>query len=116
MVVLQILAGAFALFALTRVILRAKERKMTWGEMFFWTVVWLMMIVLVILPEASTFFAEHLGIGRGVDLVLYVAIILLFYLLFRLYVKFEQLEQEVTVAVREIALSRLPQQEKKRKG
>lgn len=112
MIVLQILAGAFALFALTRVILRAKERKMAWGEMLFWIVVWLMMIVLVVLPEASTYFAGFLGIGRGVDLVLYVAVILIFYLLFRLYVKFEQLEQGVTVAVREIALSKLPKQPK----
>ena len=116
MILLQILAGAFALFALTRVILRAKERKMTWAEMLFWAMVWVMMIVVVILPEASTYVAERLGIGRGVDLILYVAVILILYLLFRLYVKFEQLEQEVTIAVREIALSKLPQQKKKRKG
>ena len=67
MIVLQILAGAFALFALTRVILRAKERKITWGEMLFWLMIWIMMIVLIILPEASTYLADVLGIGRGVD-------------------------------------------------
>lgn len=115
MVVLQILAGAFALFALTRVLLRGKERRLTWGEMLFWTMVWLVMIVLIILPQASTYIAGILGIGRGVDLFLYVSIIILFYLSFRLYVKFEQLEHEITITVREIALSDLTK-EKKRKG
>lgn len=114
---LHVLAGAFALFALTRVVLRARERRLTWGEMLLWAMVWAAMIVVIFVPEASTSLAGYLGIGRGIDLVMYAAIVLLFYLLFRLYVRMEQIEHEVTLTVREVALKGLPgegmKQEKK---
>ena len=114
MVLLEILAGAFAIFALTRVLLRAKERKLTWGEMIFWASIWVMMAILILVPELSSLFAEFLGIGRGMDLVIYVAIIVIFYLLFRLYVKVEQLEREVTLTVREIALRDLEEKNREK--
>ena len=104
MVMLQIFAGLFALFALTRVVLRAKEKKLTWGEIIFWGAIWAVFIIILLVPEISTRLADWLGIGRGVDLMLYIAITVVFYMVFRLYVKFEQLEQEVTTAVREVAL------------
>jgi len=49
-------------------------------------------------------FAEIIGLRRGVDVVIYSSIGILFYMLFRLYIKFEEREQEITKVVREIAL------------
>ena len=45
-----------------------------------------------------------LGIARGADLIVYVSVVLLFYLIFRLYVKMEKIEQDVTKVVRKIAI------------
>ena len=113
---LDVLAGAFALFALTRVVLRARERKLTWGEMLLWLAVWAVMIGVIFVPEASSSLAGYLGIGRGIDLVMYVAIVLLFYLLFRLYVRMEQLEHGITLLVREVAFKGLaPEKKENRK-
>ena len=109
---LDVLAGAFALFALTRVVLRARERKLTWGEMLLWLGVWAVMIGVIFVPEASSSLAGYLGIGRGIDLVMYVAIVLLFYLLFRLYVRMEQLEHGITLLVREVAFKGLAPEKK----
>ena len=51
-----------------------------------------------------TSFANILGVGRGVDAVIYLALILLFYMQFKNYVKMEKIEQDVSKVVKEIAL------------
>jgi len=54
------------------------------------------------------------GVGRGVDVVIYVAIIILFYLLYRLYIKIENIEREITLIVREIAILEKEKKEKEK--
>jgi len=104
MALLEILAGAFALFAMSRVFLRAKERKISIAETAFWVLVWVGMLVILLVPEASSFIAKPLGIGRGLDLAFSAGLVVLFYLLFRLYVKVDAMERDITSLVREEAL------------
>ena len=104
MSVLQIVALIFSLFALSRVILRTKDSKLSHKEFVFWTSIWLSLLGVVFFPDYSTKFAEIIGLRRGVDVVIYSSIGILFYMLFRLYIKFEEREQEITKVVREIAL------------
>jgi small membrane protein len=102
--VIQFLALLFSLFALSRVILRAKDKKITSGELVFWLGIWIILIVVIIFPEISSFFATFLGIGRGTDAILYASIGILFYIVFRLYVKLEETQKELTKIVRERAI------------
>ena len=61
-------------------------------------------IVLLVYPSLSTWVANRLGIGRGADLLLYFVIILgLFYAVISDR-KIHQLEKQITLLVREIAL------------
>lgn len=61
-------------------------------------------IVLLVYPSLSTWVANKLGIGRGADLLLYFVIILgLFYAVISDR-KIHQLEKQITLLVREIAL------------
>lgn len=106
MIILQIVAVVFGLFALSRVFLRLRDREISIKEFIFWAFIWLGVIIIALLPETTILFAEFAGIGRGVDLLLYISIILLFYLIFRLYVRFEHFDQEMTKLVREIALEK----------
>ena len=101
---LQVLVVAFALFALSRAFLRFKDKKISGKEFAFWLVLWVAAFVVIILPVTSFFFANILGIQRGADFVVYISIILLFYLLFRLYVKIDSVEREITALVRESAI------------
>lgn len=106
MEILQILIIVFGLFAFSRVILRFKGKEITMKEFIFWSILWLVIIFFGFLPDITKIFAGLLGIGRGTDAAIYVSIILLFYLLFRIYVKTENIEQEVTKIVREITLKK----------
>ncbi len=101
---LQIVVVLFALFALSRVIFRLKESNITKKEAFFWSLVWIALIIVVFLPGVAGFIAGILGIGRAIDVVVYAAIIVLFYLIFRIYVRLEKIDHEITTIVRKIAI------------
>ncbi|MEM2138968.1 MAG: DUF2304 family protein [Candidatus Woesearchaeota archaeon] len=106
MTIIQILAVIFFSFAASRAILRAKDKKITIIELFFWLSIWFGLIFIVFFPDYLSKIANFLGIGRGTDVLVYSSIVILFYLLFRLYVKLDELESEITKLVREIALKK----------
>ena len=105
MELLQILAILFALFALSRAILRVKDGNLSIHEFLFWNVIWIAVLIFAFVPGISTLLANLFGIGRGVDFLLYISVVVLFYLIFRLYVKTEKTEQEITRLVSHIALN-----------
>ena len=65
-----------------------------------WLVFWLAVGVAFITPESLTKIANLLGIGRGADLVLYVAVVVVFYLMFRIFIRLEKMERDITKVVR----------------
>ncbi len=75
------------------------------SEFLLWLIFWLTAEVAVWIPDLTTKVANILGIGRGADLVFYLSITLLFYLIFRIYVKIEKIERDITKVVREDALN-----------
>jgi len=93
---LKIIVLIIVLFAISRVILRFKDRQLSFREMLFWVVIWTATIFLLFDPNISNILANYLGIGRGVDAVFFLAIILVFYLVFRLYVKLDKLDRNIT--------------------
>jgi len=106
MEIISIIMIVFALFAYAAVVHRVRKGEITKGEFIFWSVVWFGVIIVALIPSFASAIADFFGIGRGVDVLIYVAILVLFYLIFRVYVKLEKIEQEVTLLVRKIALSK----------
>jgi len=106
MVLVQIILIVFLLFALSRVILRFRGRQIKVTEFFFWSSLFTIAILVVAFPTETTRLANSLGIGRGVDLVVYASIATLFYLIFRIYVQIEDIRHEITEVVRQIALDK----------
>ena len=62
------------------------------------------MIVLVYIPGKTNFVAKILGMERGNDAMFFLAIAGLFYASYRLYVKTNTQEKEITKLVRALAL------------
>ena len=112
---LQILVGIASLFALSRAYLRYRDGKLSGKELLFWTGIWVAVLVVAFHPEITTKLSRYFGIGRGIDLVIYSSIILIFYLLFRIYVKLETLEQDFTKTVRELAFINAEKEHEKEK-
>jgi small membrane protein len=104
--VVQVVAVIFALFAVSRVILRLKDGNLTRREFFFWLAVWVILGVLVFVPDVTTTIANKLGIQQGVSLIMAIGLITLFYLMFRLYIKVETCEQNISKLVRQLAIEK----------
>lgn len=102
---IQILGVLFLLFALSSVILRWRSHRLALSELVLWVFVFGGILTVVLVPSLSAWLARLLGIGRGADLVIYGSIVLLFYLVFRIYIQLENIEYKLTTLVREIALT-----------
>jgi len=114
MEILQIVIIIFALFAISRAVLRFKDNNLSKNELMFWVLIWLAVIIIPFIPGITTKVSAIFGIGRGIDLIVYISIVVLFYLLFRIYVKTEALEKEITLVVRKLALKNTKEEKKKR--
>ncbi len=104
---IQILLVLFALFAITRVVLKARQRRIPTAWAVLLSLIWVALVIVSLLPQTTDLLAAQVGIGRGADLLVYLSIIGLFYLLFRLVVHHESLQQDITKLVRAIALKDL---------
>jgi hypothetical protein len=87
------------------VILRWRSHRLALSELVLWVFVFGGILTVVLVPSLSAWLARLLGIGRGADLVIYGSIVLLFYLVFRIYIQLENIEYKLTTLVREIALT-----------
>jgi len=104
LIIFQILFTLFALAAIFAVGKRKKEQLLGNKGVAFWGMFWVLAIVVVFNPESATGLAEVLGIGRGVDLIIYISIALIFFILFRLHIKIESTARNVTKVVRHNAV------------
>ncbi len=101
---IQILLLVFVLFAASRAVLQFRGGTIRFGALSFWLLIWAIALVAIFYPEETTRIAKLLGIGRGVDIVVYASISILFYLVFRLNVYIENLRTEISRLIREVAI------------
>lgn len=104
----------FALFAWSRAVIRFYSKDLNAKELIFWTFTWLVMIILVFVPGKTNFVAGILGMDRGNDAMFFLAIVILFYATYRLYVKSNESEKEITRLVRALALKNIFKKVKRR--
>lgn len=74
-------------------------------KLIMWTIAWLAGIFVIVLPDTTSWLAEKIGVGRGVDAVIYISIVLLFFALFQTSRKVDKLERQLTKLVRAIAIN-----------
>ena len=103
-ILFQTLFSLFALFAIISVLGKKRSGLLSTGGTVFWILFWLLAVVFVWWPSSTVILANFFGIGRGSDLVLYVSLAVVFFILFRLSVKIEGLNRDITKVVREKSL------------
>jgi small membrane protein len=104
MLVQFIFAGVVVLI-LIRVYWRFAKGEIKVTELVFWTAFWVLAGVAFFLPGLTTRVANIFGIGRGADFVFYAGFVLVFYLIFRIFVRLDKIEREITELVRRKALN-----------
>ncbi len=97
----------FTLFAVSGAFLvwqRRREGLLSIRGTAWWLLIWITMLVMAWYPNSVQTAADLLGIGRGVDLVIYCALAFLLLTIFRLSVKLESVQRDITKVVRRNAL------------
>jgi small membrane protein len=66
--------------------------------------------VAVVVPNVTNDVAHFVGVGRGADLVLYMAIVAVLFVLLHYYSKFVELQAKLTELTRQIAIMKAESQ------
>lgn len=111
---LQIIVSLFVVLVVFRLTKKYKENILKITEFIGWLVIWLIVLIVFWLPQTTSYLALLFGIGRGVDLAIYVAVLIIFYLIFRLYLKIDKQQKEITKITRHLALKEDDQKKNKK--
>lgn len=68
------------------------------------TLLWVVVVAVAWLPDMTTVLARAVGIGRGADLIMYSAVVLLVYAVLRLIARQQELSRELTELTRALAI------------
>ena len=104
MTLIQIILVVFFIFALSRVIHRFRVHDINLAVALAWSAVWIAAGVAVVLPQTTFYLARLTGVGRGADVIVYVSIAVLVFIVFHLVIQLQKLDQAVTKLTRELAL------------
>ena len=85
---------------------RFRRRQIRLSSLLVWSTIWIGITVAVWWQGSTSYVAKIFGVGRGMDLVVFLSIITIFYGLYRVYAKVEKLERKITQLVRNDALTR----------
>jgi hypothetical protein len=101
----QWLVPLIAGFFLFRVVAQFRQHKRSLTVTVIWAIFWATIIVLALIPNPVSFkIAELLGFKSNINAVIFVALGLLFLLVFYLFNVIERLERQITELIRKLAI------------
>ena len=102
--VIQIIATIIILIIFSQLIRKILKDKASLTKIIFWVLFWGISLVIIWLPkETIDNIGSVFGVGRGIDVLVYLSIILLFYNNLRLNERIDDMNKKVTKIVREEA-------------
>ncbi len=103
----QLLAVIVIAFFIIRLFQQRRNNSISKGEYLLWLVFWILTGLSVIFIKYIDRLVGFFGFsGSGIEVLLYLAVALMFYLFFRLRIKIERIEKELTKVVRAIAIDK----------
>lgn len=103
---IQILITIFSVLVIAKAFGKFQKKEVHGKTVLLWSLFWIVAIFLVWQPNLTNYLAAFLGVTRGADAVFYLSLVVIFYLLFRVFAKIERIEADITTLVREIALQK----------
>ncbi|MCK5320750.1 DUF2304 domain-containing protein [Candidatus Parcubacteria bacterium] len=103
----QIIALLVIAFFLARIFRQRKNNQVSRTEFLFWLVFWFLAAMIIVFIKKIDILVAGLGFSAaGIDVILYLTVAALFYMIFRLRIKLEKIDREITKIVREIAIKK----------
>jgi len=103
----QIIALVLIILIVWGLFIQKNKKQISHNEFSLWLVFWLLGAMAIVFIRQIDMFVESLGFsGTGINYLAYLAIISLFYLIFKLRLKIAKLEKQLTEVVRKISLKK----------
>ncbi len=102
---IQLIILLFIAFVLSRMFKKLKKKELTKREFIWWFIFWIIVGIVTISPKLADLVAKYLGVESGSNLAVYISILVLFYLIFRMMVKIDKLDRDITKIVRNVAIN-----------
>ena len=93
-----------SIIAIVWFILRYFKGKNSLSTVLLWSIFWIIVTIFSIFPAASNRFANLLGITRGLDFLIVLVFVILFYTILKLYFVIDQMQNNIDRIVKEVAL------------
>ena len=101
---IQYIATGIIVIILIQLLIQVLKDRTQLFKLLFWGIFWGIALIFIWLPTNTIDkLGQLFGVGRGIDVLVYLSIIFLFYYIFKQNEKINKLEKEVTRIVREIA-------------
>jgi hypothetical protein len=104
LLVARVFAIVLALVAISKSYVDFRGRRESPQMFLLWTLIWISIVFVGMFPDLVAILVSAGGGSVGIGTFLGMVIVFLFFLVYRMYVRVEVLEQKLTVVVRELAL------------
>ncbi len=103
---IQLLGVIFGLFMLYLTFLHFKRKEFTINETGFWSVVWIVFLIVTLIPRILDPILESLNIARTMDFFIILGFMFLIFTNFYTYGVVRKTQKKVERVVREVAIKR----------
>ena len=103
--VFQIGIVAFAMLVVLRTYGQYKKEVVSRYWLLAFSSLWAIVVFAALVPKATDVVAQAVGVERGADMLVYIAVLVLLYAVYRLFVRTQRMHEEITELVRQIALA-----------
>lgn len=101
--IIQIVIFLFVLVVVFKLIKRLRTKDISMPIFLLWLLFWIGAAAITWKTVILDRLADLVGVGRGADLVIYCSLLILFYLIFRIFVRLDKIEKRISEIVRRAA-------------
>ena len=94
-----------SIIAIIWFITRYFKGKNSFSTVLLWSLFWIVVSLFAIFPNISITFARLFGITRGLDFIIILVFVVLFYSVLKLYFAIDKMQNDVNTLVKEVALN-----------
>jgi len=103
----QIIALLILVFFVLKLTVQWRKKTININEFIFWLIFWLVASLLIIFIKPIDQLVINMGFSSsGINLIFYVAVLFLFYLIFKMRLKMVKMEKDITDLRRELTLKK----------
>lgn len=93
-----------SIIAIIWFVLRYMKGKNSLATIILWTIFWIIVTVFALFPHLSNSFASAFGITRGLDFIIILVFVILFYTVLKLYFIVDKMQNDLNTIVKEFAI------------